>query len=106
MNVVTLENEGVASMKIWNVATAKAQFSALIKKAHAEPQKIVSRGHDVAVILSPEQYEEYARFMEKKKDGLKTLIDKTALLKTLAPDGDLTIELPRREEKSVRNPFL
>ncbi len=93
-------------MKVWNVATAKAQFSALIKKAHAEPQKIVSRGHDVAVILSPEQYEEYARFMEQKRNGLKALIDKTELLKTLVAEGDLTIDIPRREAKTLRNPFL
>jgi hypothetical protein len=93
-------------MKIWNVATAKAHFSALIKKAHSEPQKTVNRGHDVAVILSPEQIEEYTRFMEQKRNGLNALIDKTELLKTLAPEADLTIDLPRRETKTLRNPFL
>ncbi len=93
-------------MKIWNVAMAKAQFSALLKNAHTEPQKIVSRGHDVAVILSPEQYEEYKRYLDQKKSGLKALINKTELLKTLTPDGDLAIELPRREAKPSRSPFL
>jgi prevent-host-death family protein len=105
MNLVTT-HEGVAPMKIWNVATAKAQFSALIKKAHIEPQKIVSRGHDVAVVLSSQQYEEYQQFMEQKKNGIKALINKTELLKTLAGDGDLTIDIPRREAKTLRNPFL
>ena len=44
-------------MQTWQMQTAKARFSELVKHADSGPQEITLHGRAVAVVLSPEAFE-------------------------------------------------
>lgn len=44
-------------MNIWNASDAKNRFGQLLDVARSEPVRIQKNGRDVAVVLSPEEFQ-------------------------------------------------
>lgn len=56
------EKKHIQKRSIWQVQTAKARFSELLRRAHAEGPQIVTRqGKEEVVILPVEQYRKLTR---------------------------------------------
>lgn len=84
---------------IWNIASAKQQFSEVVRLAAEEPQAIYNRDKPVAVMVSVEDFEELKRLRsECKKPSLLELFAeiRAALIADGALDG---IELPPRTDR-------
>ena len=45
----------------WNIASAKQQFSEVVRLTAEEPQAIYNRDKPVAVMISVEEFEEFKR---------------------------------------------
>jgi prevent-host-death family protein len=50
-------NASFVTMGRWNIATAKAELSRVLRDAQQEPQVIENRGSPVAVVLGASEYE-------------------------------------------------
>jgi prevent-host-death family protein len=78
----------------WNVATAKARLSELLKKARGGPQVIENRGEPVAVVLSTAEYQRLQQAAEAPRpSAMHAVVELTQGLR--GADG-LGLELPRR----------
>lgn len=86
----------------WNVASAKARLSELLKKAKAGPQVIENRGEPVAVVLSKADYDRLqTAAAEPRPSAMHELLAWTARLKG---EEGLELELPRRKAGRGRRP--
>jgi prevent-host-death family protein len=91
------------TMSSWSVAAAKARLSELIGRAPREPQRITKRGRPVAVVVSPEAYEELsAPAARREAHPMKAFLETCARLRRA---GDLDLKIPRRRSSRRRNPF-
>jgi prevent-host-death family protein len=78
----------------WNVASAKARLSELLKKTRSGPQVIENRGEPVAVVLSKAEYDRLqSAAAEPRPTAMREFLDRTAKLR--GQDG-LELELPPR----------
>lgn len=83
----------------WNIASAKQQFSEVVRLTAQEPQAIYNRDKPVAVMVSPQEFEEFRRWKaEREKPDLVALFAelRAALIADGAEDG---IELPPRTDR-------
>ena len=48
----------------WNIASAKQQFSEVVRLTAEEPQAIYNRDKPVAVLISAEEFEEFKQWRE------------------------------------------
>ena len=83
----------------WNIASAKQQFSEVVRLTAEEPQAIYNRDKPVAVMISVEEFEEFKRWQEQqaKPSLLELFADiRAALIADGAEDG---IELPPRTDR-------
>jgi PHD/YefM family antitoxin component YafN of YafNO toxin-antitoxin module len=83
----------------WNIASAKQQFSEVVRLTAQEPQAIYNRDKPVAVMVSPQEFEEFRRWKaEREKPDLMALFAelRAALIADGAEDG---IELPPRTDR-------
>ena len=46
----------------WNIASAKQQFSEVVRLTAEEPQAIYNRDKPVAVLISAEEFEEFKQW--------------------------------------------
>ena len=51
----------------WNIASAKQQFSEVVRLTAEEPQAIYNRDKPVAVLMSAQEYEEFKAWQAQKK---------------------------------------
>lgn len=51
----------------WNIANAKQQFSEVVRLTAQEPQAIYNRDKPVAVMISPEEYEQFQQWKREQK---------------------------------------
>lgn len=80
----------------WNIASAKQQFSEVVRLTAEEPQAIYNRDKPVAVVISVQEYEEFKRWQEqRKRPALSEVFDeiRAILIAEGAEDG---IDLPPR----------
>ena len=83
----------------WNIASAKQQFSEVVRLTAEEPQAIYNRDKPVAVLVSVEDFEEFKQLRsDRKKPSLLELFAeiRAALIADGAQDG---IELPPRTDR-------
>ncbi len=83
----------------WKIAQAKKSFSEMIHRARKEPQFIYNRDSIVAVIINPEEYDEYQEFRENRNhSSLATAFDE---LRGICEKEDYTLALPARKDRKV-----
>jgi len=86
----------------WNIANAKQQFSEVVRLTAEEPQAIYNRGRPVAVMVSPEEFEQFKQWKaERARPTMMELFDEIRAI--LAAEGEDGIELPPRTDRA--NPF-
>lgn len=78
----------------WNVASAKARLSELLKQARRGPQVIESRGEPVAVVLSTAAFERLKQAAEAPRET--PMAGLMALAERLRGTDGLEVELPSR----------
>ena len=79
----------------WNIASAKQQFSEVVRLTAEEPQAIYNRDKPVAVIISEQDFEDFQRWRaERDRPSLAQQFDEIRAL--LAAEGLDGIELPPR----------
>ena len=79
----------------WNIASAKQQFSEVVRLTAEEPQAIYNRDKPVAVIISAQDFEDFQRWRtERDRPTLTEMFDEISAL--LAADGQDGIEIPPR----------
>lgn len=66
----------------WNVASAKAKLSEVLKRAQRSPQRVVSRGKPVAVIVSAADFDRMQQTEAPKEAWVDRLLRETAELRT------------------------
>jgi prevent-host-death family protein len=76
---------------VWQMQTAKAHLSELVRQAAKEPQRITVRGVETAVVLSTEQYEA----LKKPKRSFYDFIRESPLY-------GVELELPERTIEPMR----
>lgn len=86
----------------WNIASAKQQFSEVVRLTAEEPQAIYNRDRRVAVMVSADEYEEFKQWKaERQRPTLTQLFDEIRAI--LAAEGEDGIEIPPRTDRP--NPF-
>jgi prevent-host-death family protein len=80
----------------WNIASAKQQFSEVVRLSAHEPQAIYNRDTPVAVIVSAEEFEAFRRWRVER--GRPSLVEQFERLRAaLIEDGfEDGIEVPPR----------
>ncbi|MBI2896154.1 MAG: type II toxin-antitoxin system Phd/YefM family antitoxin [Deltaproteobacteria bacterium] len=86
----------------WKVADAKAKLSEVLHEAARRPQVIASRGREVAVVVSMEQYAELLRSRGRQAPRAR-LAEFLRFAEQLRGRGGATLILPRRRAR--RSPF-
>jgi hypothetical protein len=82
---------------VWKIAEAKKKFSEMIHRAHDEPQIIYNRDTVVAIVLDPEEYEEYKVFREsREKETLASVFDE---LRIICKEESYEIAVPERIDR-------
>ena len=82
-------------MTYWNIASAKQQFSEVVRLTAEEPQAIYNRDKPVAVVVSAQDFEDFQRWRaERDRPSLAQQFDEIRDL--LAAEGLDGIELPPR----------
>jgi len=87
------------SSRRWNIASAKAELSRVVRGARERPQWIENRGRPVAVVLSAEDYARMAD-AERAADRWRAAL---ALSAEIRKEGGVDLEIPRRTAR--RSPF-
>ena len=82
----------------WNIASAKQQFSEVVRLAAEEPQAIYNREKPVAVIISVEEFEEFKQWRIQRERP--TIVEQFAEIRALlAAEGFDGIEVPPRANR-------
>lgn len=92
------------TMSSWSVAAAKAHLSELIGKTPLQPQHITKRGRPVAVVVSPETYEDLEnRAAHRRAHPMRAFLERCVRLRE---GDDLELRLPpRRSSRRRPSPF-
>ena len=82
----------------WNIATAKQQFSEVVRLTAQEPQAIYNRDKPVAVLISAQEFEEFTRWKtERQRPSLLEMF--AEIREILAADGQDGIEIAPRTNR-------
>jgi prevent-host-death family protein len=82
----------------WNIASAKQQFSEVVRLAACQPQAIYNRDRPVAVLISAEQFDDYQRLLSAQRQP--TLAEQFAQIRAiLSAEGSDGIESPPRSNR-------
>jgi len=83
----------------WNIASAKQQFSEVVRLTVEEPQAIYNRDKRVAVMVSADDFEEFQHWREQRRKPTLTALFaeiRAALIADGAQDG---IEIAPRTDR-------
>ena len=82
-------------MTYWNIASAKQQFSEVVRLTAEEPQAIYNRDKPVAVLVSAEDFEEFKQW--KAQQAKPSLLELFANMRAaLVEEGFDGLDLPPR----------
>ena len=88
----------------WSVSEAKARLSEVLARARKGPQVIENRGEPVAVVISKAEFDRLQQLhAPPRPSAMAELLEFTRKLKA---QGDLELELPRRELEPDRPIFF
>ncbi|MDB5848999.1 MAG: prevent-host-death protein [Rhodoferax sp.] len=86
----------------WSIASAKQQFSEVVRLSAEEPQVIYNRSKQAAVMVAPADFEAFQQWKSARdRPPLAQQFDEIRAL--LAAQGEDGIELPARTTRP--NPF-
>jgi prevent-host-death family protein len=91
---------------MWNLATAKQQFSEVVRLAEHAPQPIMRHHKEVAVLISARDFEEFKAWRATQAEGAKTagqrflegMVEVRQMLMNADPQYQ-GIELPLRSDR-------
>lgn len=83
------------SSRRWNIATAKAELSRVLRRARRQPQVIENRGEPVAVVVAFDDYRRLAD-RERKAKGWKAFLELSAALRA---EGGVELDIPVRRTR-------
>ena len=81
----------------WSVSQARQRLSELLRRAAKEPQTIKNRARSVAVVVSPEAFQEFAAWQAARK--ARSVGDAFAELRALAAASRYRLDIPRRSNR-------
>ena len=83
------------SSRRWNIATAKAELSRVLRHARRQPQVIENRGEPVAVVIA---FDHFARLSDRERRSTrwKSFLDLSAALRA---QGGAELDLPARRAR-------
>ena len=83
------------SSRRWNIATAKAELSRVLRRAQRQPQVIESRGEPVAVVVA---FDEYRRLSDREQRSTrwKSFLDLSAAFRA---EGGVELDTPARRPR-------
>ena len=82
---------------VWSTADAKARLSEVIERARKGPQRIQSRGRDVAVVVSHDEMERLRA--AARPTPMHAFL---AVAEALRAEGAMTLEVPPRKRTRGR----
>ncbi len=83
----------------WNIATAKQQFSEVVRLTVEEPQAIYNRDKPVAVMVSAQEFDEFRKWREQqRKPTMTEMFDEIRAL-LIAEGAEDGIEIPPRTDR-------
>ena len=83
----------------WNIASAKQQFSEVVRLTAEEPQAIYNRDKPVAVLISAQDFEDFRQWQtQHAKPTLAQQFDEVRAL--LAARGEDGIDIPPRSNRA------
>jgi len=86
----------------WNIASAKQQFSEVVRLTAQEPQAIYNRDRPVAVLVSATEFEAFKKWQDtQRRPSMGDLF--AEIRGVLAADGEDGIEVPPRVNRA--SPF-
>ena len=97
--VVTSAMIMTMSSRRWNIATAKAELSRVLRRARRQPQVIENRGEPVAVVVAFDDYRCLSD-RERKSKRWKSFLELSADLRA---EGGVDLDIPAR--RSRPSPF-
>jgi prevent-host-death family protein len=83
------------SPRTWNVATAKAELSRVLRRARRAPQVIERRGEPVAVVVGIDDYRRMADH-DRSSGRWKAFLELSAALRA---QGGANLDLPPRRPR-------
>jgi prevent-host-death family protein len=89
---------GRIPVRRWNVAEAKAKLSEVLHEAQGAPQVIESRGRQVAVVLSMDDYRHLAELQDRAAPR-ERLAEFLRFSEALRKEGGATLRPPRRTRR-------
>ena len=83
------------SSRRWNVATAKAELSRVLRHARRQPQVIENRGEPVAVVIA---FDDYARLSDRERRATRwqSFLDLSAAFRA---EGGVDLDIPVRRAR-------
>ncbi len=87
---------------VWGIAEAKQRISELLRAAEEQPQEIANRGRTVAVVVSSEEFAEFAEWKARRQ--ARTLADAFRDLRQILDEEGITFVESAREDRP--NSFL
>lgn len=96
--IMTIGGDYMKLESHFSVAEAKSRFSEVLHLAKDLPQFISSRGKEIGVILSREEYDKLMSDSKQNQPASK-LKNFLKLSKTLREENDLQIKIPRRKDR-------
>ena len=87
----------------WNIASAKQQFSEVVRLTAEEPQAIYNRDKPVAVVVSAKEFDEFKQW--KAQQAKPSLLELFANMRAaLVEEGFDGLDLPPRTTRFVPVP--
>ncbi len=87
---------------VWKIAEAKKKFSEMIHSVHDGPQVICNRDAVVAVVIDPDQYEEYKTLREsRERESIGGAFEE---LRDICEEESYVIAVPERKNREASWP--
>ena len=95
IGIVTNATIMTMSSRRWNIATAKAELSRVLRRARRQPQVIENRGEPVAVIVA---FDEYRRLSDRERRSTRwqSFLDLSAAFRA---EGGVEFDIPARRAR-------
>ena len=85
----------------WTIASARREFSTLVRRAADAPQRIFRRDRLVAVLVDADTFEALSAL--RRRDEARTLGQAFAELREICAEEDYELVVPKRSDRA--NPF-
>lgn len=83
----------------WSIAEARRGFSDVVRSAAREPQALYNRGRVVAIVVAPDEFEQFRRW--KAAEARPSIARAFSDLRTICRDEGYELEVgPRRDRPS------